>query len=135
MRVNGFEVKSYLVKWYAEVAQVDQYDRYVPNGEIFYSKVFPTREQAEENLNSVTVPNQFVKGRRVHPDAPHSYFRCRVICKEEPVPRQASNEVCGSCQGRGGWEPHMAPSAVDNKEWLECFVCNGTGAKSHARNL
>jgi hypothetical protein len=77
-----FTTKTYRCEWVAEVFPVDQYDRRQKDELPFYEAAFPTREEAEADLMSITTHHPNSTSRRVYRDAPHGYYSTGVRYRE-----------------------------------------------------
>lgn len=85
--MGEFKHKTYRCEWVAEVFEVDQYDRrlQLAGQKSFYEAAFPTREEAQADLERVTTPHPVSTSRRVFPGAPHGYYSCGVRYREVEV--------------------------------------------------
>lgn len=78
---DGFTRKTYRCEWVAEVYEVDQYG--FRQGETWYLREFPTREQALAHLERILVqPSSNVNRPGNWPDAKHGYYDCGVRYRE-----------------------------------------------------
>jgi hypothetical protein len=77
--MTDFKIKCYRVVWATECFEVDQY------GEIFYSKDWPTREEALTDLARVAHRHEFMKEIWVPNEAPHGYTEANVRYYERPI--------------------------------------------------
>ncbi len=82
--MSGFATKTYRCEWVAEVYPVDQYDKR-QNETAFYEAAFPTREEAEADLMSITTHHPNSTSRRVYRDAPHGYYSTGVRYREVEI--------------------------------------------------
>lgn len=72
---DRYSYKTYRQEWRVNSVEVDHYDC---NPRVYATAAFPTREEAEAHRLAIAKPHQFVEGRWVPNDAPHSYVDCYV---------------------------------------------------------
>lgn len=82
-RAEGWEHRTYRVEWAVEVWEVDQYEAR-QNRPLLYETLWPTREQAQLDLDRIATKNPHHK-RLEWKNAPHSYHGCGVVRRETLV--------------------------------------------------
>lgn len=77
--------RVYACGWRVVVQSVDQYGVLAtgPGAVIWQSPLFPTHEEAKEELTRVTRPHPYVPDRRVWTTHPDPYHDCYVHYTEE----------------------------------------------------
>ena len=79
---GDFQHKTYRVEWRTEVYQEDQYGRREQDAKPFYSKPWPNRELAGEDLERIAKPSPYVQGRWVSDLATNEYHGCGIFYHE-----------------------------------------------------
>lgn len=80
-----WQFKQYRVEWHVEVYEVDQYNQRPRDATVYYSRVWPTRELAQADLEQISEPDRYVEGRRISRLAPTSYHGVGVFYRETLV--------------------------------------------------
>jgi hypothetical protein len=80
--IDEFTYKTYRCVWATECYEIDQYGTRM--GEIFYTKDWPTRKAALEDLKRVAVQNIFTRNW-MPKNAPHGYCEAGVSYHERLV--------------------------------------------------
>lgn len=82
MNENDFEIKQYRIEWVVEVYALDQYGRRNTNIAPTYSRGWATREQAQIDVEAISVPHEYVEGRRVTKSAHSHYHDVGIFYRE-----------------------------------------------------
>lgn len=77
--------KTYQVQYIVEVYAVDQYEQRMPDAEIYYQKIWPSLTKARGDLERISKPHPYVKGRRVSDLCPHTYHAVSISTHEHLV--------------------------------------------------
>jgi hypothetical protein len=79
---DPYMYRTFRVEWVVKIVLVDQYGKEDVFQPPFYESVHPTREDAVAELERVTRPHQYIKGRRVSNMISHEYHDCYVTTRQ-----------------------------------------------------
>ncbi len=83
--MSEYKYKTYRCEFLTEIYEVDPYGYRGPNSTLLYEAIFPTVEDAQAHLHSITVESSSVNRYRDWPQAPHSYYNLGVRYREVAV--------------------------------------------------